>query len=900
MPERNPLRQLASDRQFIPFAWGAACAAALALVWLVGLSLLAAERSELTERVLQQQGASARQQALEVAEFVQGADQLLVLLRDEAERGGDPFRLERFATGVLRGKTSRVLIADADGHILLNSRRARNTPALQDYPPFLAHRASPYRGFRAFERVPDRDARGRSIIGLSRRIDRPDGRFAGIVVIETSAPELMAEARPLPAAAIALQMVDGQQAWAAGDRHEQLELGAASLNLVPTAYAGQRIEPGDSFTDGITRALGWSMVDGAPMVVVASADLQAALAQHGYRPWQWFGMLFGSSLLLLLAAAGAARSHLRRHERHVRQQQVRAAFRQAADGTLDAMFTVRPVQDGKAGIVDFLVDDCNEQAARRVGLTRDQMLGRTFRELMSRADNERIHGFMLRVVAEGLVEDEIEIARPQEPGPGRFAGGWIHRRGLSTDGGLAITVRDISESREQQAAMAAMAVTDALTALPNRRWLVEHLQDVIARGRRQDKMVALLFIDLDNFKAVNDTMGHEAGDAVLRDIGACLRASVRGTDTVVRLGGDEFTVLAESLDSLADAEARAERLIAAVNRLNAAKPWGAFAVTASVGIAVAPLHTSDAHELLQFADIAMYSAKSAGKAQFCSFAASFAEELQRRVQLQQDLARAIGTEQLLLHFQPRVDVFSGRLTALEALVRWQHPVHGLLMPQEFIPLAEERGLIVALGEWVLCLLCRQLRAWQDAGLGDCRVAFNVSELQLRSDRFRLQLITQLARHGLPVSRVALELTESALGEDGNVLTSEIQHLRDLTVSIEIDDFGTGMSSLSRLQRLQVDVLKIDKSFIHALGRDQRSDALCSAILSLGQSLGITVVAEGVETPVQLEHLRRLGCHEVQGYLISRPLPADEVEPLMRRPTLLEPVEPSLVRFRRSP
>lgn len=899
MPEPDAVRPFAQSRRILISGWATACAAALALAWMLGLGQLAHERQELTEELRQAQGELARRHAGGVADVVRNADHLLQLLRDEAERGGDPFRFERFSKGVLKGSTSRVLITDADGQILLNSRRATNAPALNDYPPYLAHRASPYRGFRIFERLPDRDARGQPVVAFSRRIDRPDGRFAGIVVIEVNASELLADVRPTSVGAIALRMVDGPDAWVTGDRRELVELGAARLNLIPSGYEGQRIEPSASFTDGKERAVGWAMVDGAPMLVLASANLSAALAQHGYRPQRWFALLGASSLLLVLAALVGASRHLQWLERRVRRQQVSSAFRRAVDGTPDSMYMVRPLAGGGGGIMDFRIEDCNEQAARRVGLTRDQMLGRSFRELMSLTDNERMHAFMLRVMAEGMVEDEIQVARPQELKPGQFVGGWIHRRGLSVDGGLAITVRDITESREQQAAMAEMAVTDALTGLPNRRWLLERLPGVLARGQQREQLVAVLFIDLDNFKAVNDTLGHEAGDMVLRDVSACLRGSVRDTDTVVRLGGDEFTVLVEAIDSVADAEARAARLIEAISRLNASKPWGAFSVTASIGIAVAPLHAGDAHALLQYADIAMYAAKSAGKAQFCSFAPRFAEELQRRVLLQQDLARAIGTDQMLLHFQPRVDAFSGQLTALEALIRWQHPVHGLLMPQEFIPLAEERGLIVPLGEWVLKLLCRQLRAWQDAGLAGCRMAFNVSELQLRSERFRLQLITQLARHGLPASRIALELTESALGRDGGILASEIQHLRDLAVSIEIDDFGTGMSSLARLQRLQVDALKIDQSFVHGLGQDQRSDALCSAVLSLGQSLGITVVAEGVETPQQLEQLRRFGCHEVQGYLISRPLPPAEVEVLLRRPALLDPVEPSLLRFRRS-
>ena len=547
---------------------------------------------------------------------------------------------------------------------------------------------------------------------------------------------------------------------------------------------------------------------------------------------------------------------------------------------------------------DFRIEDCNEQAARRMRLKREDMLGHTVRELFSTEDNVRMHAFLLRILSEGLVEDEIEIGWQDRHQPGVAPAGWIQRRGVKTEAGIAVTVRDVTESRSQQEALAKMAVTDALTGLPNRRWLVDHLPAILRASGEGRRKVALLFIDLDNFKVVNDTLGHEAGDRVLTDVTACLKATMRLYDTVVRLGGDEFTVVVEGIDSTRDVEDRAGRVVAAINRLNQTAPWGAFSVTASVGIAVFPDHTSDAQVLLQYADIAMYSAKAAGKAQYRMFSAEHAMDLQRRVQLQQDLQKAVGTYQLQLHYQPRVDAFSGKLTGLESLLRWQHPENGLVLPNEFIPLAEERGLIIEVGEWAFELLCRQIRAWLDQGLECQRVSFNVSELQVRSERFRDFLTDCLARHGLTTDRIALELTESAIGSDDEVLVNELQRLHDLGLRIEIDDFGTGHSSLSRLRRLAVDVLKIDQSFVHTLGQDLKGDALCSAIHSIGQALGIVIVAEGLETPEQLERLRQFGSDEVQGYLISRPMPASALSPLLQGQLLFEPVPRTLMRLKR--
>ncbi len=662
--------------------------------------------------------------------------------------------------------------------------------------------------------------------------------------------------------------------------------------------SGAELVPGAAFVDGRAHFIGWQRVDHYPLVAMASVPEQLALDQHRAQDHiETLGATALSALLGMCTALGAS-LQWRRHRNRTKLRAIQETFRQAVEASHEALYMLCPLY-GEHGVVnDFLIEDCNEQAARRSHLKRGDMLGRTLRELMPEEDRARMHDFLMRILSEGLVEDEIEIGWHDRKQPGAAPAGWVQRRGVKTEAGIAVIVRDVTESRSQQEALANMAVTDALTGLPNRRWLVDHLPAILRTSSEEKRKVALLFIDLDNFKIVNDTLGHETGDRVLMDVSACLKATVRLYDTVVRLGGDEFTVVVEDIANTHDVEDRAARVVSAINRLNQTAPWGAFSVTASVGIAIFPDHTSDPQVLLQYADIAMYSAKTAGKAQYRIFSAEHASELQRRVQLQQDLQKAVGTYQLQLHYQPRVDAFTGKLTGLESLLRWQHPENGLVLPTEFIPLAEERGLIIEVGEWSFELLCRQIRAWLDQGLDCQRVSFNVSELQVRSERFRDYLTDCLARHGLTTDRIALELTETAIGRDDEALADELAKLHDLGIRIEIDDFGTGHSSLSRLRRLAVDVLKIDQSFVHTLGDDLKGDALCSAIHSIGQALGIVIVAEGVETAEQLERLRQFGSDEVQGYLISRPMPASALSPLLQGQPLFEPVPRTLVRLKR--
>ncbi len=421
-----------------------------------------------------------------------------------------------------------------------------------------------------------------------------------------------------------------------------------------------------------------------------------------------------------------------------------------------------------------------------------------------------------------------------------------------------------------------MANSDSLTSLPNRSAVLAGLDHALTLARERSDMLAVLFIDLDRFKLVNDSLGHDAGDTVLRTVAERLTQGMRSTDTVARLAGDEFVVISEEVPEVASAVAVAERIVA-----NISKPirivTSDITIGASVGIAfVAAGDTVSADELLRDADVAMYRAKQRGRNRVEIFDESLSSALDHRVRIEQDLRRAIQQDELVVFYQPIVEVDSRRIAGFEALVRWQHPDRGLLAPAEFIPVAEESGLVVALGAEVLREACRQLVRWQrDRPEGArLRMAVNVSVLQLDDPSFVDTVAAVLDETGIEPGTLWLEIIETSLAADIEQATAALRALRELGVRLALDDFGTGYSTLTHLQRFPVHALKIDRSFVGGLGRDPEATTIVEMIISVADTLGLQLVAEGVENETQLAHLRRLGCGLCQGYHFGRPAPAE--------------------------
>ena len=417
-----------------------------------------------------------------------------------------------------------------------------------------------------------------------------------------------------------------------------------------------------------------------------------------------------------------------------------------------------------------------------------------------------------------------------------------------------------------------LALHDTLTGLPNRTLLADRIQQAMQAVNEKGGCFALMFIDLDGFKPVNDAFGHHMGDQLLREVGLRLREDLRSQDTLARIGGDEFVLLVR-LNQPDDALRLAERQVGLVNRAFKVAEHE-LKISASVGIAIFPGNGGNPQELLMNADAAMYHAKGMGKNGYSFFDVSMNTNARKQLQLLQDLRNAVEQQQFCLHYQPKFDAVSGIPVGAEALLRWEHPQQGLLLPATFIELAEKTGLIIPIGEWVLNEACRQMRLWYAQGYEDWRIAVNLSALQFCHAGLVKSVATALDRHQLPANSLTLEITETTAMSDADASMTVLQQLSDMGVDLSIDDFGTGYSSLMYLKRLPANELKIDRGFVRDLEHDGDDAAIVSAIVALGHALGLRIVAEGVETDVQQNFLTRLGCNSLQGYLLGHPLPAE--------------------------
>jgi diguanylate cyclase (GGDEF)-like protein len=518
---------------------------------------------------------------------------------------------------------------------------------------------------------------------------------------------------------------------------------------------------------------------------------------------------------------------------------------------------------------------CNERYIEMYGMSREIVKpGCSFIDLLRHryeagnfpGDPEADRARILDALSEGVTTDfliagangrEIAVAARTMAG-----GGWV------------ATHEDVTERRCSEAKIAYMARHDALTDLPNRVRFHEQLTQALS-GTTRGKKLAVLCLDIDRFKGVNDTLGHPIGDILLRIAAERLRACTRDTDAVARLGGDEFAIVQLGASQPEDATTLATRLIETISA-----PYDLdghqVVVGLSIGIAIAPDDGAQPHQLLKSADMALYRAKADGRGVYRFFEAEMDARMQTRRTLELDLRAAVVNGEFELFYQPLVDTRTERVRGLEALIRWRHPRQGLVPPLEFIPLAEETGLIVPIGEWALHQACREAATWPD----DVSVAVNLSPIQFKSKNLVPMVITALARAGLSPHRLELEITESVLMNESETTLAMLHQLRDLGVRISMDDFGTGYSSLGYLRKFPFDKIKIDRSFIRDMSDREDSLAIVRAVAAMGTSLGMATTAEGVETRDQLEQLRKEGCTEVQGYLFSRPRPAAEIRELL--------------------
>jgi len=533
----------------------------------------------------------------------------------------------------------------------------------------------------------------------------------------------------------------------------------------------------------------------------------------------------------------------------------------------------------RSGIVfheDGIVTDCNDAILRLIGYRYDEIVGTAIIQYVSPDFREQA----LEMVRKGIerpYESEI-IARDGTPIPVEFEGRLMPFN--NKEYRLSV-VRDIRRRKASQARIHFLAHHDLLTGLPNRALLLERLEFILAAARRRGTQAALLFMDLDNFKTVNDSLGHAAWHALLKILAERIPAMLRGVDVVSRHGGDEFLVVLPEVQADGPIPV-AEKLLAAISEPMVLEGQS-ISVSASIGIALYPRDGETPEALIRSADAAMYLAKERGRSNYQFFNRGLAEAAYRALTLETRLREAIRDGSFLVHYQPQVRVDTGAVIGVEALIRWPQADGSWIEPNDFIPVAEQRGLIRTIGKWVLREACRQNRKWQDAGIAPLPVAVNLSSIQFRQKDFVREVEEVLGESGLDAQFLAFELTESMLMGDTGDMARTLEGLKALGVKLAIDDFGTGHSSLMHLKRFPIDKLKIDRTFVRDLPDDADDRAIAGAIIDLARNMGITSIAEGVDRPEQLDFLKSRGCEEAQGHLFCRAMPAAEIAAWLDRP-----------------
>jgi diguanylate cyclase (GGDEF)-like protein/PAS domain S-box-containing protein len=542
----------------------------------------------------------------------------------------------------------------------------------------------------------------------------------------------------------------------------------------------------------------------------------------------------------------------------------------------DAVLTTDPL-----GNVTYL----NLVAETMTGWPHDEALGRPVSEVFNIVDGmTRLPAAnpMLRAIEEnmtvGLATNSVLIRRDGSESAIEDSAAPIHNRDGQVTGAV-IVFHDVSESRAMALEMAHLAQHDFLTGLPNRLLLTERFSHAIGLAQRHGQQVGLLFLDLDNFKHINDSLGHAVGDLLLQSIANRLVECVRTTDTVCRQGGDEFVILLAEIGQPLDAVHVATSLRTALD-IPHLIDGHELHISLSIGISIFPDDGSDVDTLMQNADTAMYHAKASGRNNYQFFRADMNTRAVRRLFVESSLRRALKQGEFLLHYQPKIDLASGAMTGAEALLRWQDPELGLVMPAQFVQIAEDNGLIVPIGRWVLREACRQMQSWLDAGLPAVPVSVNISAVEFRHEDFLEGVALILKETGLAPHYLELELTESMLMHDVESSAAVLEALKLMGVQLAIDDFGTGYSSLSYLKRFPIDTLKIDQSFVRDIATDSDDATIVAAVIGMGRNLKQRVIAEGVETLEQLEFLQARNCDEGQGFHFSHPVSADDFARLL--------------------
>ena len=723
---------------------------------------------------------------------------------------------------------------------------------------------------------------GKQVVRFSRRINDAQGNFAGVIAL-SMLPSQLTELSDVIALdtgdVIGIKYTNGDTLL----RHDiGREFSRNDFALLKRSDHAQNFS--EIRVPGNLMYVGWTKLDKYPLEAVIAVTHNNILRSFKETSDLYdLLQIAGSSLIIFLCFTGGWLQS-RREARLRHKNKITSTFRLAVDASREELYMFSPYFDKDGRMTDFLMEDCNGQAMRMSGRERENLVGKRVSEIFDGENLLATQLFLHTAMNDGFAEKEVFIYRE---GPKKKC--WFQARAVRADHGLAVTLRDITEVKEKEGQLKELALTDALTHLPNRHWMNQQLPFILEVAEKNGGQFAVLFIDLDNFKTINDTLGHKVGDAYLQSVARILQQSVRKHDHVLRLGGDEFMILLNELESPDIALEIAGHLLNRLRDSDTLDANSSLSPRASIGVAFYPENATTPEGLVQAADIAMYEAKRSGKDRVARYSSEMLDQLSERMSMESALQHAIPDGQLLLYLQPRASAATGELVGFEALVRWQHPELGLVTPQRFIPLAEESHLIVEVGNWVAATACETLAHWRSIGKKIVPVSINVSARQLKDPEFRTQLQASMHKHDIQASDIAIELTESMMIGDNDEIQNELRLLADMGLELMIDDFGTGYSSLARLQSLSVDVLKIDQSFVRNLSAGGEGIVLCQAMTQMGKTLGLTVVAEGVETTEQLQMLQLMGCDEIQGFIASPPVPANDAMQMLGGPAFFAPL-----------
>lgn len=870
--------------------WLSIAALLSSLLWLWAMTTTAQEKKEIETEARRSAITQAKVYADQLDRSLAQIDYIMLNLKYHWEETGGAVNLEKQMRAGLVPVSSELLLTVSDrlGKPVTSTFPLDETsPSIAGRSYFQQHAQDASHGLLISGPVMGLRTKRMKIM-LSRRLETAQGDFDGMIVVATEPGYFVSF--PIDSTIheqdfVAVCGADGTffAAKTAADANAR-----DALYKTHTGFStsnGVMLEPGAKFVDGKARIVAWHSARTYSVVALVGVSLDSRYLAYLDRERELRSIAtLGSFIFLLLGISGIGYSFWR-IEKKRSFNEVIAAYRLATENAQDAFYMMRPIEGPDGDAMDFLVEDCNEQGAMNVGADKDALIGRRLSELVPATYLGSLMQSGRLALAQGFYEEEAFV-----PAHGTRKARWSHRKLVRSGRALAVTVRDITAAKDHEDTLHRLANADALTSLPNRHWLTGYLPAAIEKAVVNNKSLALLFVDLDDFKNLNDTMGHAAGDELLKAAALRLKAVLRPQDSVARLGGDEFTMILESIEGDVDVIAIADRIIDTLREPFVVADGHRHIVHASIGISVFPQDGTEGETLLKNADIAMYAAKAAGKGTYCFFHQHLSENLVQKITRQAQLKQAIERHELALYYQPRVDGMTGELRSLEALVRWIHPVRGIVPPDEFIPMAEETGLIIPLGEQVIRMAGEQVAQWQKEGLPMVPISVNVSARQINSGSVSQVIVAALAHFKVDARLIEVEITESATVGESKIAAGELVTLQGMGIRLYVDDFGTGYSSLSQLRRLDMDGLKVDRAFTGQLTRSAEDLELFRAIVSMAHAIHMHVVAEGVETAEQLKILQGLSCDEVQGYYISRPIPAADTVALLKKRFLFPGVQ----------